>query len=941
MAAIEAADKQAKPKAKRAPIIRWRGVLAKAPVVARLTIVIMLVVGSAALSFTQLGFAGIELPGEHAAYAVVLLLPVALAALLLGTLYGTVVGFVAGALLYAHASTLPLDYYEMAFVTPVSSMGLLTVIGLMLGMMFAFALRNDPPPVKRVIYVTIVCVIASIIFSQGFAFCVLIQLITDLANSGVEDLTEDQMRVVVNNNAGRMVMRLGDVGLQILFDAVLMAFLCCIADLVARWRLRSRRIPHIRAVFNIWLFVVVAIAFMVTSGVSFVAITNEEQHDAESLMNGEVNYLCNQLADSNKRAETLEKFMENNGIDIMKLEFDDLEQLINSVSVDSLLQGYSVEEDGSLFVLMPSISGEGDEMELPDEVGDGELDIMLSDDERFVVGQKISDFLDDDVLEAMSQSAETGTVYRVIDDDVQSALIDSTIRSGDPIRTNIMYLLARDVDYYRVCMMLPAEKVFAERSDVMMWTTISSFVLLLVVSLMMALLLDRMIVRRITETNGVLARVTEGDLDARVEVSNTVEFKSLSDGINETVGTLKGLIEEAASRMDAELATAKAIQEAALPRTFPPYPDIRRFDVYAIMHAAREVGGDFYDFFLIGDETDADSGKLGFVVADVSGKGVPAALFMMKAKAQIRDYLASGMEVGEAIENVNRQLCDGNDAGMFVTAWVGVLDYGTGHVDFVNAGHNPPLLWQDGSWRWLTEKSGLPLGLFDGLPYTAHSVDCQIGDQFLVYTDGVTEAMDVNDALYGEDRLDHVATAGFSMHPRQLVESVRRDVARYAHGAEQSDDITVLALEVGVPPEITATLVVPADDSELPHVNEFIHTELDRRLCPVRAQKQIDIAVEELFVNVCHYAYPEATSEQPGMVRVSYTYSAEPPSVRIDIADDGVPYNPLAKPDAVTPDDIMDVPIGGLGILMAKRSVDDMRYERVNDSNIVTIEKKW
>jgi sigma-B regulation protein RsbU (phosphoserine phosphatase) len=289
---------------------------------------------------------------------------------------------------------------------------------------------------------------------------------------------------------------------------------------------------------------------------------------------------------------------------------------------------------------------------------------------------------------------------------------------------------------------------------------------------------------------------------------------------------------------------------------------------------------------------------------------------------------------------------------MFVTAWIGVLDYATGHVDYVNAGHNPPLLWSSElgpeenaahvyKWRWLTEHSGRPLGLFDGLPYQSHSLECRVGDQFLLYTDGVTEAMDVDGTLYGEDRLETLVNKDVSLHPRELVDAVRNDVARHAEGAEQSDDITILSLEAGVPPEITATLVVPALPSELPRVNTFIHSELDRRLCPMRAQIQLDVAVEELFVNVCHYAYPDATPEAPGMVRVSYTYSAEPPSIQVDIADDGVFYDPMAKPDAVTPDDIMDVPIGGLGILMAKRSVDEMRYERVDGSNITTIVKKW
>ena len=281
---------------------------------------------------------------------------------------------------------------------------------------------------------------------------------------------------------------------------------------------------------------------------------------------------------------------------------------------------------------------------------------------------------------------------------------------------------------------------------------------------------------------------------------------------------------------------------------------------------------------------------------------------------------------------------------MFVTAWVGVLDYSEGHlghIEFVNAGHNPPLLWQDGSWRWLKERSGLPLGLFDGLPYRTHSIECTVGDQFLIYTDGVTEAMDTGQVLYGEDRLMQVAQENFAVHPRELVEAVRRDVARYAQGAEQSDDITIMALEVGVPPEVTATLVVPARLDQFERVTEFIHTELDRRFCPKRAQNQLDIAFEELFVNVASYAYPDATEEDPGTVRVSYTYSAEPPSVIVTIADDGVPYDPLAKPDAVTPSDSMDVPIGGLGILMAKKSVDDMSYQYRDGSNVVTITKKW
>ena len=561
-------------------------------------------------------------------------------------------------------------------------------------------------------------------------------------------------------------------------------------------------------------------------------------------------------------------------------------------------------------------------------------------------------------LEAIKRSQETGEMQRFVyyNPRVVEKAADGDFESaGDPeMQPSIAYLIADNVPYdvklddgeeiyfdQLVIMIKTSDQVFQKRESVMTWMTASQLVLMLCVFAIVFQLLNRFVGRRIDETNAALDRVTAGDLEARVPAQETLEFESLENGINTTVDTLKGWIAEAESRMDAELETARAIQESALPRIFPPFPDILRFDIYASMEAAKHVGGDFYDFFLIGDDCDPNMGKLGFVMADVSGKGVPAALFMMKAKALLRDYVGSGMELGEAVSEANRQLVEGNDAGMFVTAWVGVLDYGTYHVDYVNAGHNPPLFWsRDGGWQWMRQKSGPVLGLFE-MPYRSHSVDCVPGDTFLLYTDGVTEAFDVNEALYGEKRLLAVAEEGYRSHPRELLEAVRADVATHAAGAEQSDDITILALEVGVPPEITATLEVPADIAQLDKVNEFLHSELNRRLCPQRVQNQLDIAVEELFVNVCHYAYRDAPAGTEGKVLIQRTFNADPPSIVVDIIDEGAPFDPLAKPDAVTPGNIEDVPIGGLGILMAKKCTDDMRYERVDGTNVVSILKKW
>ena len=929
-------DNKADELKKKHRLLRWRGVLDESTQTMRVMVAIMLTVAGVALSFTQLGFVAITLPDGETGYAIVLLQIVALASLFLGPITGAIMGVSIGGVLYLHSQVMPLDHYELMYVTPVTSFVMFGLAGLILGLLFAFVLRNNPSQVRRVVYIFIVCIIISLLYTGGFVVNVIVSLLAAIADTYGWDVTTSQAA----SSAISASLGFGSMSVQAEGTGLLMGALCSVGDYVAG-RIREHEGTYgLRVVFGAWLAAVVSLSFFTMAAVSFAVATGDDLNDAEADLFSEANYLQKQFMAFDKQQNLLRQTLSEAGFDYDKVSDETLYELSEIFEARNILNGYTAEDDGIIFI----------------SIGDA---IYATDDERYKNAGVMSDALSSEALKAIDRCLETGKMQRIvyIPPAAMEAISEENYELPDTaeMQPTIAYLVARDApgSYItednktksydqKVIIIRTSDQVFDNREQLMIWMTLSQLVLMLCVFGIMLQLLNRVVARRIDETNAALSRVTAGELDTRAEAGGTSEFESLSSGINTTVDTLKGWIAEAETRMDAELSTAKTIQESALPRTFPPYPDIEKFDVYAIMNAAREVGGDFYDFFLIGDGNDNDSGKLGFIIADVSGKGVPAALFMMKAKTQIRDYLASGMEPGEAIENVNRLLCDGNDESMFVTVWAGSLDYATGRVEFVNAGHNPPLLWSnDGGWHWLEEKSGLPLGLFDGLPYQTHSVDCQPGDTFLLYTDGVTEAMSVDEELFGEDRLLAVAEESAVLHPRALVEAVRRGVAEHARGAEQSDDITVLALEVGVPPEITATLTVPADVSELPRVNEFIHTELDRRLCPLRAQSQLDIAVEELFVNVCHYAYPDATPENPGTVRVSYTCSADPPSVRVDIADDGIPYDPLAKPDAVTPDDIMDVPIGGLGILMAKRSVDDMTYRREGGSNIVSITKKW
>ena len=250
---------------------------------------------------------------------------------------------------------------------------------------------------------------------------------------------------------------------------------------------------------------------------------------------------------------------------------------------------------------------------------------------------------------------------------------------------------------------------------------------------------------------------------------------------------------KAEARIDADLAIAKEIQTSALPRVFP---ERREFELFASMNAAREVGGDFYDFFMLGDST------LCFVIADVSGKSIPGAMFMMTAKTVIKSLAESGLNPAEVFTQTNRKLCENNEAEMFVTAWLGCLDLKTGLVRVANAGHNPPVLIREGKADYVRLKAGFVLAGMEGIRYKEQTVQMQKGDLLYLYTDGVTEAMNHDAELYGEERLQTILSFGTeepepsSDHgiTASVCRLVSEDLAAFTAGAEQSDDITMLCI---------------------------------------------------------------------------------------------------------------------------------------------------
>ena len=353
------------------------------------------------------------------------------------------------------------------------------------------------------------------------------------------------------------------------------------------------------------------------------------------------------------------------------------------------------------------------------------------------------------------------------------------------------------------------------------------------------------------------------------------------------------------------------------------------------MDAARQVGGDFYDYFELG------SGRVGFVVADVSGKGIPAALFMMAAKTEIRGAMETNADLAQAIGIANRSLCEGNDAEMFVTVFAGVLEYETGKLTYVNAGHNKPLVMRGGEWSWLTERSGPYMGSFDWVEYKQFETQLAPGDEVFAYTDGVNEAFNSEGELYGNDRLEAFLSSHSELHPRQLLHALRADLDGWSFGTEQSDDITMLALMLGIPPEHGASLTTEASLDNFELVEKFILQHLDEVNCPPKAANHVMIAVEELVVNVCSYAYPDATQSDPGLLHMHITLQTQPNAAVVEISDKGVPFNPLEHEDPEKPESIEEAKIGGLGLFMTKKLMDKVEYVREGMTNTTTITKRW
>ncbi len=371
----------------------------------------------------------------------------------------------------------------------------------------------------------------------------------------------------------------------------------------------------------------------------------------------------------------------------------------------------------------------------------------------------------------------------------------------DPLRKEPSWMILRPVRQEKtmvgaVVFVYPEKEV---RSSLIDLQDESFFIGLvgLIILLVVIIIIANSISRPIVNLSDVVVKVANGDLENKIEVTaKNLEVTTLQNGFNKMLSDLKLFIKNlqettaAKERIESELMIAHQIQTSMLPRIFPPFPNRKDVDIFAIMDPAKEVGGDFYDFFLIGQN------KLCFLVGDVSGKGVPAALFMMINKVLLKNEGLGGSSPDQILFKVNNIISEDNEELMFVTIFCAILDLVTGEVRISNAGHNPPLIGSvESGFEYIKTDKNFVLGVKPNINFTLNTTTLKRGDTFFLYTDGVTEAMNPDAKLFTETRLQQSLATAKDDSVEGLIQSVRNDITEFAQGAEQSDDITMLAVK--------------------------------------------------------------------------------------------------------------------------------------------------
>ena len=380
---------------------------------------------------------------------------------------------------------------------------------------------------------------------------------------------------------------------------------------------------------------------------------------------------------------------------------------------------------------------------------------------------------------------------------------------------------------------------------------------------------------------------------------------------------------ERKERMEGELHIASRIQMSMVPDAVKSFPERHDLDMAAVIIPAKEVGGDLYDYFI-------RDGKLFFCIADVSGKGVPASLVMAVTRTMFRAMSAHEDDPAAIVQSMNDSMAEMNDNDMFVTFFLGVLDLSNGHLEYCNAGHNPPRALTDHIFE-LPVLPNLPLGVMQGFPFVGQETDLIYDDALFLYTDGLTEAENSAKEIFGEARMDA------ALHGRKSaidhLKDMQEKVEEFVGGAPRSDDLTMLFIHyLGTGKGEHLTLKNDINQIEL--LAGFMDRVAEENDLDPGLSMQLNLAIEEAATNVIMYAYPEGTEGE-----VDLGASRQGDNLIFTLADTGKPFDPTAAPEADISAALEDRPIGGLGIHLVRTIMDSVSYKRAEGKNVLTMTK--
>jgi phosphoserine phosphatase RsbU/P len=420
---------------------------------------------------------------------------------------------------------------------------------------------------------------------------------------------------------------------------------------------------------------------------------------------------------------------------------------------------------------------------------------------------------------------------------------------------------------------------------------------------------------------------------SRDEVGKLAQsFITMEHALRQSVRDLKETT-AAKERIESELKIARDIQMSMVPKTFPPFPHRPEFELYATLVPAREVGGDFYDFLFIDDH------HLCFVIGDVSGKGVPAALFMAVTRTLFRTVASKVSSPDKILSLLNHEICRGNDSCMFVTVFCAVLDIRTGEVEYSNGGHNLPYFVGHHATASLRNTGGTALGCTTDVSYRSEKIVLQAGDGLFLYTDGVTEAMDETGNQFSELRLEDFLHQSNGSSVTELIHGAVDKVKSHAAGAAQSDDITALAIKflmTAEKPMAEAVVVELKNDlSEIARLARIVDDFARHHQIEAQTTRNMHLALDEILTNIISYGY-----DNGGEHHIIARFNLERGHWTVAVEDDGKPFNPLDAPEPDTNQLLEERPIGGLGIHLVRKNVDELEYRRQKDKNILIMKLK-